>query len=93
MSWFVYVVRLERGVDRDRLIADLQQDGIPPALLRAHSLAALVPRAFGYRPGDFPVTERVARTTLALPFFTDMTEDQVNYVCERLAAQLMEQPL
>ena len=45
---------------------------------------------FGFKPGDFPVTERIARTTLALPFFTDMAEEQVEYVCERLAARLGE---
>jgi perosamine synthetase len=39
---------------------------------------------FGFGPGDFPVTERVAAGTLAIPFFTEMTEDQIEYVCEAL---------
>jgi dTDP-4-amino-4,6-dideoxygalactose transaminase len=39
---------------------------------------------FGYGPGDFPVTERVAATTLALPWSPLMTEDDVHYVAEAL---------
>jgi perosamine synthetase len=89
MSWFVYVIRLDEGIDRTRLIAELEEDGIPsrPYFVPIH-LQPLYRRQFGYRPGDFPVTEQVARTTLALPFFTDMTEQQVDYVCDRLAAHL-----
>lgn len=89
MSWFVYVIRLNEGIDRTRLIAKLEEDGIPsrPYFVPIH-LQPLYRRRFGYKPGDFPVTERVARTTLALPFFTDMTEPQVDYVCGRLARHL-----
>jgi perosamine synthetase len=93
MSWFVYVIRLDQGIDRTRLIAELEQDGIPsrPYFASIH-LQPLYRRRFGYKPGDFPVTERVARMTLALPFFTDMTEPQVDYVCNRLARHLVRRP-
>ena len=40
--------------------------------------------AFGYREGDFPITESVARSTLALPFSGVMTEEQVECVCSTL---------
>ncbi len=89
MSWFVYVIRLEDRVDREGLMACLEEDGIPsrPYFVPIH-LQPLYRERFGYRPGDFPVTEHVARTTLALPFFTDMTEDQVDYVCRRLRSRI-----
>ena len=89
MSWFVYVVRLDERIDRERLMAQLQEDGIPsrPYFVPIH-LQPMYRQRFGSKPGDFPVTERVARTTLALPFFTDMTEPQVDYVCDRLARHL-----
>ncbi|MBX6312966.1 MAG: DegT/DnrJ/EryC1/StrS family aminotransferase [Isosphaeraceae bacterium] len=92
MSWFVYVVRLDGRVDRDALMAALEADGIPsrPYFVPIH-LQPLYRERFGHRPGDFPVTERVARTTLALPFFTDMTEGQIDYVCDRLAGHLARQ--
>ena len=39
---------------------------------------------FGFRPGDFPVTERVAASTLALPFSSKLTDDDVQYVADAL---------
>jgi perosamine synthetase len=89
MSWFVYVIRLDERVDRVALMAALEEDGIPtrPYFVPIH-LQPLYRERFGYRPGDFPVTERVATSTLALPFFTDMDEAQVDFVCERLAARI-----
>ena len=85
MSWFVYVVRLDEAVDRSAVMAALEADGVPtrPYFVPIH-LQPLYRERFAFGEGDFPVTERVARSTLALPFFTDMTEEQVDYVCERL---------
>jgi len=86
MSWFVYVIRLDEAVDRDELMAGLAEDGIPsrPYFAPIH-LQPFYRGRLGHRPGDFPVAERVALSTLALPFFADMTEGQVDLVCERLA--------
>ena len=39
---------------------------------------------FGFEPGDFPVTERVAASTLALPFSSRLPDDDVRYVAETL---------
>ena len=36
----------------------------------------------GCRRGDLPVTEVLARETLSLPLFPEMTEDQLEIVCE-----------
>jgi perosamine synthetase len=91
MSWFVYVIRLDKRIDRQRLIAVLAEDGVPtrPYFVPIHQQPFYRER-FGFRPDAFPVTERIARTTLALPFFTDMTPRQVDYVCARLAARVGE---
>lgn len=85
MSWFVYVVRLDPGVDRDAVMVSLEESGIPsrPYFTPIH-LQPFYQRRFGFGRGDFPVTEQVARSTLALPFFGGMTEGQVERVCERL---------
>ena len=87
MSWFVYVIRLEEGIDRTAVMERLQADGVPsrPYFVPIH-LQPLYRERFGFKEGDFPVTERIARSTLALPFFTDMTEAQVDYVCDRIRA-------
>jgi perosamine synthetase len=82
-SWFVYVIRLPHGVDRDETIRALAGLGIPakPYLPAIH-LYSFYRERFGYRGGEFPVTEDVAARSLALPFFPQMTEGQVAQVAE-----------
>jgi perosamine synthetase len=43
---------------------------------------------FGFSPGDFPTCTRVAERTLALPFFTSITESQIARVANTLASEL-----
>ena len=85
VCWFVYVIRLPRGVDRAALVAFLAGRGIetrvyfPPIHLQP-----FYRQRFGYRPGDFPVCEAAAAETLALPFFNDLTEAQIAAVAQAL---------
>jgi perosamine synthetase len=87
VDWFVYVVRLDPSIDRDRLIGELDGMGIQtrPYFSALH-LQPLYRERFGYRPGDFPVTERVAATTLALPFSSLLPDDDVAFVAECLVS-------
>ena len=93
MSWFVYVVRLASEVDRNVVMAALEQRGVPsrPYFTPIH-LQPFYRERFGYREGDFPVTEAIACRSLALPFSGTMAVEQVEYVCEQLAA-ILRQPL
>jgi dTDP-4-amino-4,6-dideoxygalactose transaminase len=88
-SWFVYVVRFDPGIDRDRVAALLGEGGIParPYFLPIHLQPYMVER-FGYQEGDFPVTEDLGRRGLALPFSGVMSEGQVDQVCHALARVL-----
>ena len=91
VSWFVYVVRLPEQANRDRVQAALASRGIatgryfPPIHLqpawRHHSgaIAAL------------PLTESVARRTLALPFFNRIAVDQQQAVSDALAKAVRDQ--
>jgi perosamine synthetase len=45
-------------------------------------------RDMGYHEGMFPVAELVSSRTLAIPFFTDMTETEVDVVCRVLKEAL-----
>jgi perosamine synthetase len=80
-SWFVFVVRLEEGIDRDGVMRSLDREGIPsrPYFSPIHLQKHFVER-FGYEPGDFPISERLARSCLALPFSGLMREDEVDHV-------------
>jgi len=85
MSWFVYVVRLERGIDRNGVIKYLNEEGVQckPYFTPIH-LQPFYRKMFGYKEGDFPVTEDVTGRTIALPFFNNLKEEQIDYVVEKL---------
>ena len=85
VSWFVYVIHFAENLDRDRIAADLEKAGIPvrPYFLPIHLQPYMVAR-FGYQQGDFPMTEKLGKNGLALPFSSVMTEAQVELVCEKI---------
>lgn len=38
----------------------------------------------GYKKGDFPVTEELAEQGLSLPMFAELTDEQIEYICEKI---------
>ena len=86
-GWFVYVVQLPHGVDRDATIEELRARGVDskPYLPAIH-LMTFYRERFGHREGEFPVCEDVAARSLALPFFPEIEEGQIARVAEALAA-------
>lgn len=89
MSWFVYVVRLEAKIDRDSLARRLEARGVPvrPYFLPIHLQPYMVER-FGWREGDFPVTEDLGRRGLAVPFSGVMNVEQVDSVCRAIREEI-----
>jgi dTDP-4-amino-4,6-dideoxygalactose transaminase len=85
MSWFVYVVRIKPPANRNEVMHRLAEAGIPsrPYFTPIH-LQPFYQERFGYKPGDFPVSEYMGEVSLALPFSSVMKEDQVEYVCNAL---------
>lgn len=90
MSWFVYVVRIKPPARRDEVMQRLAAVGVPsrPYFVPIH-LQPFYAKKFGYQRGDFPVTEYLGDVSLALPFSSIMTEDQVDYVCHQMRTSLL----
>jgi perosamine synthetase len=88
-GWFVFVVQLPAGVDRDATVEALAERGIQskPYLPAIH-LMSFYRERFSHREGQFPVCERIAARSLALPFFPEMSEGQVQRVAQELAGVL-----
>ena len=88
-GWFVFVVQLPRGLDRDDTIRALRELGVQskPYLPAIH-LMSFYRERFGHRPGEFPVCEDVAARSVALPFFPELSEGQVARVAEALGRVL-----
>lgn len=92
MSWFVFVVRLAEeftGRQRDRILQDMKNKGVqvsnyfPPVHLQP-----FIAEQFGYKKGDFPITESVCERTIALPFYNNLTKDEIAIVCKTLKGVL-----
>jgi dTDP-4-amino-4,6-dideoxygalactose transaminase len=85
VSWFVYVIRFSEKFDRDHIAKKLSEHGVParPYFMPIHLQPYMVSR-FGYQEGDFPITEDLGKRSLAIPFSSVMTEEQVDYVCQSI---------
>ena len=92
ISWFVFVIKLADDYteeDRAAKIEQLRAKGIGCSNYFAPiHLQPFYQREFGYKKGDFPVCERVAARTIALPFHNGLKESDVDQVCERLKSIL-----
>ena len=84
-SWFVYVVQLPRGVNRDDAVVAMRERGVDtkPYLPAIH-LMSFYRERFGHREGEFPVCEEVAARSLALPFFPELSDGEVEQVAAAL---------
>jgi perosamine synthetase len=84
-SWFVYVVQLPRGADRDSAVVAMRERGVDtkPYLPAIH-LMSFYRERFGHREGEFPVCEDVAARSLALPFYPELSEGEVGQVAAAL---------
>jgi perosamine synthetase len=81
MSWFVYVVTLEEGCDRDRVIAGMQREGVPcRGYFAPMHTQPYIQARFGDLSGSLPRTEAYARRTLALPFHNNLEEGEIERV-------------
>jgi perosamine synthetase len=88
-SWFVYVVKLPDHETRERVIGELERQGIGSSrYLPSIHLQPYMRERYGFREGMCPVSEDVSPRTLALPFFTGLERDAQERVVEVLAAAL-----
>jgi len=90
MSWFVYVIRLQRGINRNKVIRFLRDNGVEckPYFTPIH-LQPFYKKMFGFKVGDFPITEDVSGRTIALPFFNNLQEEEIEYVVEKLKKSIV----
>jgi perosamine synthetase len=84
-SWFVYVVKLARGIDRDGVLEQLASEGIEAGhYVPCVHLQPYMRERYGFTEGTCPVAEDAASRTLALPFFTGIDPEDQERVVEAL---------
>lgn len=88
MSWFVFVVQLNEQSgrqDRDALLKGMLDEGIQVSnYFQPVHLQPFIAEEYGYKDGDFPVTDAVSRRTIALPFFNLLSDEDIQTVCAAL---------
>jgi len=104
MSWFVFVIRIGgtgkwSRDERDRIIAGLRRHEIGasdyfPCIHTQpfYEVLAAEGKVRG-RAGDFPIAESVSQRTIALPFYNDLTERDVEIVCGTLELMMSRENL
>ena len=91
MSWFVYVVTLAPGLDRGPVMSAMEARGIPVrAYFEPVHLQPCTRTEHRPAPGALPVTESVARRTLALPFHNRLSQAEVDTVVAALRDAVAE---
>lgn len=91
-TWFVYVVRIKNArIQRDRVIRDLAKKGVSskPYLPSIHLFSFYKDR-FGYDAGDFPISENISASVLALPFYIGLTRRDIKNIVETLGIVLAQ---
>jgi UDP-4-amino-4-deoxy-L-arabinose-oxoglutarate aminotransferase len=75
--------------ERDRVIQSLQEAGASVMVnYRAIHLLTYFSETFGFKPGDFPIAERIGDASLSLPLYPNMPMDHVDRVVELLRSIL-----
>jgi perosamine synthetase len=90
LSWFVYVVRVKKSAKarRNDVLERLRSEGIgcsdyfSPLHLQPHF------RELGFGEGDFPITEDIAASTIALPFFNALRGEHIDRITKTLQRAL-----
>lgn len=87
LSPFVYVLRLADRFDqndRNNLLQHLKEKGIQCSNYFTPIHLQPPYRELGWKPGNMPITEKVAERTIALPFFNNLKEKQIAYVVKQV---------
>lgn len=87
MSWFVFVIRLKEPLvaKRNAILNAMLNEGIqvsnyfPPVTLQP-----FIEKMYGFKDGDFPITDAICKSTMALPFYNNLPKDDAILVCKTL---------
>ncbi len=83
----IYNQFVVRSQQRDALRVHLREAGIGTEIY--YPLPLHLQKCFaslGYKAGDFPVSERLAETSLALPIFSELDSGDIAYVAQKIEA-------
>ncbi|MFB7496515.1 DegT/DnrJ/EryC1/StrS family aminotransferase [Streptomyces sp. NPDC056161] len=90
-SWYLYVVQLPSGLDRDAVAEELARRGVGTSVhFRPLHQMSYYSRTFGVRREDFPRAEAAFPRLLSLPIFPAMTDEDTAHVVTEFTSLLKE---
>lgn len=97
MSWFVFVVRLDSAyskLERDRIIQGMRRHDIGASdYFPCIHLQPFYREQFGYEPGSYPIAESVSQRTIAIPFYNDLDDKDLDIVSQTLELMIQRENL
>lgn len=81
--YHIFAIRSER---RDEIIRYLKENGIETGVhypIPIH-LQPIYKKLFGYKEGNYPVSEQFSSEVVSLPMFPEITKDEAKFVCEKI---------
>jgi dTDP-4-amino-4,6-dideoxygalactose transaminase len=84
-----YTIRLDEGYDRDAVVQQLKDAGVGVGVhypIPLHLQPAY--RFLELETGSFPVSEKASSEVLSLPIYAELTDEQQDYVVEKLREAL-----
>jgi dTDP-4-amino-4,6-dideoxygalactose transaminase len=87
-NWHMFQPLLPEGANRGEFIERMKAKGIGVGVHYPAMHLFQLYRARGFKEGDFPVAERIGRSTVTLPLFPAMSNADVERVCAAASAVL-----
>jgi dTDP-4-amino-4,6-dideoxygalactose transaminase len=87
-AWAIYAILLPDEAARDRTQAALRADGVPTAVYYPRPLHRQPAYSAEHDDSSLPVSEDLAKRILALPIHPDLTDADVERVCNAVLATI-----
>lgn len=89
-SWFIYYILAKDISLRELIIKKLLENNIQAH--RYFPSIHLFPhyKVFGYKPGDFPISEKISDTLIALPFYSVISDKEILRVAETIKSTIAD---
>lgn len=84
-NWHIFYFMVHSCGERNRILRKLKNKGIEATFhfMPLH-LSPYARKAYGYKEGDFPVTEKVSNTLIRLPIYPDLSNKEQEYIIKSL---------
>tara|TARA_Y100000741_G_scaffold360985_1_gene344201 strand:- start:7240 stop:8364 length:1125 start_codon:yes stop_codon:yes gene_type:complete len=85
-SYFLFQIIISEEINRDKILFSLMNKNIGVSIHYATPvpLMSYYKNKYGYKSGEFPNAENYANKSISLPVHSNLTYDDILYVCENL---------